>query len=98
MTPVNRIGTFFIFCGGLALLIFWASLNAPEKSYDFIALLSGAGFIAVGWVMRTAKKPPEPEDEQAEAPPPPPPKKKKARGLFRSKPEKKKPEKPTNNL
>jgi hypothetical protein len=88
MKPINRIGMFCIFCGGMALIIFWASLSAPEKKFDFIALLAAAGLMALGWVLRTAKRQAPPEEEAE--PPPPPPKKKEARGLFRRRPRKKK--------
>ena len=93
MRPINRIGTFCMFCGGMALIIFWASLNAPEKKFDFLALLAAAGLMAVGWVLRTAKGRQPPPEEEPE-PCPPPPKKKEARGLFRRRPKKKKTEKP----
>ena len=83
MTPKNRVGTFCMFCGGLALIIFWASLYSPDRHYDFLALLGGAALVAVGWVLRTAKGSAAPSEQPA---PPPPPKKRWFGGLFQPKP------------
>ncbi len=55
MNLKSRVGTFCMFCGALALLVFWASLQTPDKHYDLVALLAGAALMAVGWALHTAK-------------------------------------------
>jgi hypothetical protein len=62
MNLKGRVGTFCVFCGALALLVFWASLQTPDKHYDLVALLAGAALIAVGWALRTAKPPAPPQE------------------------------------
>jgi len=84
----NRVGTFFLFCGALALVVFWASLQTPGKPYALVTLLAAATLIAVGWSLRSSKPPagserpdqvvilpkrPGPLSGLGRKPPPPPP-------------------------
>ena len=85
MTLKNRVGAFCMLCGGFALIIFWGSINTPDKQYDLPALLAGAALMAMGWVLRTSKPKANPADPPPVAkkrgllaslfrrPPPPPP-------------------------
>jgi len=89
MTRKNRIGFFFIFCGSLALLIFWASIKAHGPSIYWLALLIGVGSLALGVALFTSKRraPPPPAVEEVPCPPPPAPKRRGAfSGLFRRRP------------